>query len=723
MTNTLALINTSASRLFTHNLPAAARPSRSGSLAVPALAAAFALSSILGCEVTTRTTSRDAVGSTTAHAGAAAERIGAWGFDTAGMDTSVKPGDDFFAYTSGTWAKNTVIRPDRPSEGAFYKLRDLSEERCRAILENLRGEAGERGDRAKLAALYASFMDEATIERLDGAPIQPALDEIKRIANHKEFAAHMGRNTIGIGASAFNAGVGDDRKDPERYALSVRQSGLGLGNRELYLRDQFKPQRERYQQYIADMLTMAGSSDAAALAQKVMAFETSLAEAQWSIAESRQAEKTYNPKTLAELEQLAPGFEWRAFLESAGFAKADRAIVAQLTAFPPIAKLVTTTDLETLRAWSAFQTVDQAAPMLSKRFVDAHFDFRSKFLNSVPEQRARWKRGVEFVENAMGDALGREYVALYFPPSSKAQVESMVGNLRLALKARIDGLDWMSAETKAKAQEKLSKFGLKIGYPTKWRDYSTLEVRADDVVGNAMRAREHNAAFWAARLGQRVDRADFGMTPQTVNAYYSSTRNEIVFPAAILQPPFFDPNADSAINYGGIGAVIGHEITHGFDDQGRKSDGNGRLEDWWTSADAQQFEGRSKLLGDAYESIDFPQFGGLRLNGKQTMGENIADLGGVLLTSDAYTLSLNGKPAPVIDGFTGQQRVYLGWAQVWRTKTRDEALKQRIVSDVHSPGHIRAAAPLRHIEGWYQAFDVQPGQAGYLAPEARARIW
>jgi putative endopeptidase len=451
--------------------------------------------------------------------------------------------------------------------------------------------------------------------------------------------------------------------------------------------------------------------------------ETKVAEAQWTRAESRNRDKTYNPMTIAELESNAPGFPWRVALKEAGIDKIDRAIVRQNTALPKIAKIFGETPVATLKAWEAFHIVDDAAPLLSKRFVDTHWEFRSKFLNGTQEQRPRWKRAVSVAEGAMGEAIGRTYVAEYFPPESKAKMEKLVGDLRAAMKARIENLQWMGPDTKAKALEKLSKFGVKIGYPSKWRDYSALKIVEGDLAGNAERAGKFEWAYDVNRIGKPVDKGEWGMTPQTVNAYYTSTKNEIVFPAAILQPPFFDPNADPAVNYGGIGAVIGHEITHGFDDQGRKSDGNGVLRDWWTADDAAKFEAQATKLGAQYESINFAQLPGLHIIPRLTMGENIGDLGGILLAYDAYKISLNGQPAPVLDGFTGEQRVFLGWAQVWRTMVRDDALRQMLMTNPHSPGAVRAFAPLRNVDGWYEAFGVKEGDANYVKPEERVRIW
>jgi putative endopeptidase len=397
--------------------------------------------------------------------------------------------------------------------------------------------------------------------------------------------------------------------------------------------------------------------------------------------------------------------------------------VSQNTAFPKLAQIFAGADLETLKAWQAFHTVDDAAPLLSKRFVDANFEFRQKFLNGQPEQRDRWKRAVGLAENAMGEAIGRDYVKLYYPPESKAKMDKLVADLRVAMRKRIEGLQWMSAPTKVQALDKLQNFGLKIGHPDEWRDYSGLQIRNGDLFGNVERAAKFEWDYRRNRLGQRVDDKEWGMTPQTVNAYYSPVKNEIVFPAAILQPPFFDPNADPAVNYGAIGGVIGHEISHGFDDQGRKSDGKGVLRDWWTAEDAAKFEAQAAKLGAQYEAYTFPTLPGMAINGRVAMGENIGDLGGILLGLEAYRNSLGGKPAPVIDGFTGEQRLFMGWAQVWRTLWRDDALRQQIINGPHSPGQIRAFAPLRNVDAWYEAFNVKPGDKLYIAPEQRVRIW
>ncbi|MGH8074174.1 MAG: M13 family metallopeptidase [Lysobacter sp.] len=658
-------------------------------------------------------------GSTTA-----ATRFGTWGVDTDGMDTSVDPGADFFGYVSGTWAENTEIPADRSSWGAFYALRNLSESRVRQLVEGYpQADPASGGDAAKVAALYHGFLDEASIEKLGAAPLQPHLDAIRAATDKDAIAALMGQRNAGFGGSFFGAYVSDDQKSPDTYALYLSQSGLGLGDRQMYLDEKFAPQRERYVEYIAQMLELAGWDAPQASAKNIMAMETKIAEAHWTRAESRDRDKTYNPVMLADIDTTAPGFPWATFFKAAGVDYADRAVIRQDSAFPKIARIFADTDLDTLKAWQAFQTTDNAAPLLSKEFVDAEFGFRSKFMSGQPEQRERWKRAVAYAESAMGEAIGRDYVELYFPADAKAKMDDLVANVKAAMGARLEQLEWMSPATKAEAAKKLSNFGLKIGHPDTWRDYSALAVKSGDVFGNA----ERSAAFeWEhdrVRIGKPVDEGEWGMTPQTVNAYYSSVKNEIVFPAAILQPPFFDPDADPAVNYGGIGAVIGHEIIHGFDDQGRKSDGNGLLRDWWTAEDATQFEAQAERLGAQYEAYEFPTLPGLHINGRASMGENIGDLGGLTIALEAYRRSLDGKDAPVIDGFSGEQRLFMGWAQVWRTQYRDDALRQQLVGDSHSPGQVRAFAPLRNIDAWYDAFDVTEADALWIAPDDRVRIW
>jgi putative endopeptidase len=654
--------------------------------------------------------------------GVAARRYGTWGFDVGGMDTSVKPGENFFQYANGKALERLQMPSDRSRYGAFDQLRELSENRLKALVERTAAQGGQPGsDEYKIAGLYNAFMDEARVEKLDAAPIAADLRAVRALKTKTDVARSMGRSFGDFGSSLFGGFVSEDAKDPKSNALYLFQSGLGLPDRDYYLKDNFKTQREKYQVYVARMLRNVGWEGADKAAADIVAFETRLAEVQWSRIESRDDDKTYNPMTVAQLEKYAPGFPWRTWLAGMGATKVNRVIVAQNTAFPKMAKIFAETPVETLRAWQAFHGVDGAAPLLSKRFADANWEFRSKTLQGTPAQRPRWKRAIQLTEGAMGESLGRLYVAEYFPPESKAKMEALVNDIKSALKARIEKLEWMGPATKQKALEKLSKFGVKIGYPSKWRSYAGLEVDPNDLYGNAVRSGRFEWAYNLGKLGKPVDPDEWGMTPQTVNAYYTSTRNEIVFPAAILQPPFFDPNADPAVNYGGIGGVIGHEIGHGFDDQGRKSDGDGVLRDWWTAEDAAKFEVQAKRLGAQYEQ--FEPVPGAKVQGGLTMGENIGDLAGIALALEAYRLSLHGQPAPVLDGFTGDQRVFLGWAQVWQQKGRDDYYRQQVVSDPHSPAMFRAIGSVRNIDAWYEAFGVKEGDKYYVAPADRVRIW
>jgi len=590
-----------------------------------------------------------------------------------------------------------------------------------AVLEKSAANPAAAGDEAKIGAFYRSFMDEAKVNELGAKPLAADLAAIRGIKTKDQMAEHMGSTLREFGGSFFGSYVHDDAKDPEVYAAYLFQGGLGLPDRDYYLEERFKPQKDAYQAYIAKLLTLEGWDKPAENAAAIVAMETEIAKVSWTRAERRDDDKTYNPFEIAKLQAYAPGFNWSAFLKGANLSKANRVIVAENTAFPKIADIYAKAPLDTLKAWAAFNLADQAAPYLSKEFDQANYEFRNKTLSGQPVQQPRWKRAVTATDNNVGEALGKLYVEAYFPPESKAKMEALVGDIRVAMKDRIEKLDWMGPATKAKAQEKLSKFGVKIAYPDKWRDYSALQVKDGDLYGNIERATAFEWDYRAARLGGPVDDAEWGMTPPTINAYYQPTKNEIVFPAAILQPPFFDPEGDPAINYGGIGGVIGHEITHGFDDQGRKSDGDGKLSDWWTAEDAAKFDAQAKKFGAQYAAVEV--LPGAHINGDLTMGENIADLGGLLLALDAYHLSLKGKPAPVIDGLTGDQRVFLGWAQVWRGKYRDDRMRQQLVSDPHSPPKYRVQVPVKNIDAFYEAFGVKQGDGMYIAPTDRVRIW
>ena len=654
------------------------------------------------------------------HGAAAAHPFGTWGFDLAGRDTTVKPGDDFNEYANGTYLRTTDIPADKARFGPFDVLYENAQAQLKSIIET--SAANPANDNArKVGALYASFMDEARIEQLGAAPLAADLAAVKAVTDHAGMARLMGESHAGFGASLFGVDVFEDLQKPDLNSAYLGQGSLGLPDRDYYLKPDFAAQREAYLAYLTTTLTAIGWTDPAKAAADILAFETRVADKQWTTVQRRQIDKLYNPTRVADLPTLAPGFDWAAFMAGAQVSEVDTLVLMENTAIPGIAQVFADTPIETLKAWQAFNVVDQASPYLSKAFVDARFDFRGKTLRGQPENRPRWNRGVALVDGQLGEVLAQEYVRLHFPASSKAQMEALVGNIRDAMTERLKHVDWMSEPTREQALYKMSKFGVKIGYPDKWRSYDGLELKPDDLYGNVERSSAFEWAYKRGKIGKPVDPLEWGMTPQTVNAYYNPPRNEIVFPAAILQAPFFDPNADPAVNYGGIGAVIGYEITHGFDDQGRKSDGDGVLRDWWTPEDAARFEERAKVLGAIYDKLE--PIPGVHVNGDLTMGENIADLGGLLLALDAYHKSLNGQPAPVIDGLTGDQRVFLGWAQVWREKSREAALKEQLTTDPHSPGPVRAATSPCNIDAWYAAFGVSPDQKEYIAPDARARIW
>jgi putative endopeptidase len=647
-------------------------------------------------------------------------RYGTWGFDLSGMDRSVKPGDDFFKFANGTWDRTTEIPSDKVRWGNFNKLRELSDARLHAILEEAAAGKLDDPDAAKIAAGYAAYMNEKLAEKLDARPLAPELAQVRKVRTKDEFTALMGKANVTGFTTILPVFVSIDAKAPTKYAVLTATGGLGLPDRDYYLQPNFAEKKAKYQAYVQQMLTMVGWEKPAENAKAIVDFETKLAEASWSRIERRDRDKTYNPMTPAEL-SVATGFDWNRYLAASELPKVERVVVTTNTAFPTFGKIYAETPLATLKAWQAFHLADGAAPYLSDRFVQAHFQFRSKELAGQPELQARWKRAAGFMDRSIGESVGRVYVARYFTPEAKAKMDDLVLNIRTAMGARIEKLEWMGPETKAKALEKLQKFTVKIGYPVMWRDYSKLELKKDDLYGNAIRAGAFEWRRQVARLDQPVDKREWGMTPQTVNAYYNFANNEIVFPAAILQPPFFDPDADPAINYGGIGGVIGHEISHGFDDQGRKSDGDGVLREWWTAEDAAKFKAQAEKLGAQYSA--FEPLPGAKVQGGLTMGENIGDMGGLSLGLDAYHASLKGAPAPVIDGLTGDQRVFLGWAQVWREKIRDEALRQQVVTDPHSPAYYRVNGTIRNIPGWYEAWDVKAGDKLYVAPEDRVRIW
>ena len=651
----------------------------------------------------------------------ASPKYGTWGYDKSGEDPSTTPGTDFFRYANGAWFDRQEIPADRVRYGNFDKLNILSETRTRLLIED--AAAGRSGDpdAAKIGAAYSAFMDQARVDALGATPLAHDLADIRAETSREDVARLMGRSPMGFQSGVFGPSIQPDEKSPNRYIVHLGADGLGLPDRDYYLKPSFAEKKAAYQAYVSQQLTLAGWEHPDASAQAILGFETRIAEASWERSDERDPIKTYNPMTVDALQAYAPGFDFKTFLAAADLGGVQNLVVTDNTAFPKIAAIFAAAPMDTLKAWQAFHVIDSASPYLSDPFVQARFNFRNKTLAGQPQIQPRWKRGVNFVNGALGEAVGRLYVAKYFTPDAKAKMDALVGNIKVAMAARIQHVGWMSPETKARAEDKLSKFTVKIGYPVRWRDYAALELNSTDLYGDA----ERNVAFeWkrqVKRMNGPVDKLEWDMTPQTVNAYYNPSNNEIVFPAAILQPPFFDADADMAINYGGIGAVIGHEMTHGFDDEGRHYDGTGLLSDWWAPQDAAKFEAQIDRLGGQYDK--FEPVKGAFIKGKLTMGENIADLGGVLLALDAYHASLHGKPAPVIDGLTGEQRFFLGFAQIWREKTREDAQRQRLVTDFHSPSHFRVVGPLRNVDAWYEAFGVGPSDPMYLAPDQRARIW
>jgi putative endopeptidase len=647
--------------------------------------------------------------------------IGDFGVDLAAGDHRVHPGDDFFAYANGSWNESFVIPADHSSYGPFNALEELSTERVRGIIEAAGGAHPPAGTpEQQIGDYYASYMDEGAIEAAGLAPAEPDLKRISAASSRESLARLFALPGF---ASLFDIDLPADFRNPDRYAVLISESSLGLPDRDYYRKDDpsLKALREKYQAYITKMLTLGGTADAAARARDILAFETAVARVQWPIEKRRDVDATWNPRTRAQLLEYAPGFPWAAFLDAAQLGARQDLVLAELGAIRELAELFNHTPVPTLQAWLTFQYLSGHAPYLPRRFDAARFEFYGRTLRGQLEQRERWKRAVDEVNSALGEPVGRLYAAQYFPPESKAKMLALCGDLLAALSERLDALDWMSAETRSRAHEKLATFTLKIGYPDEWKDYSQLLIRRDDLLGNVRRAAEWHWSYQVARLDRPVDRAEWQMNPQDINAYYNPSNNEIVFPAAILQPPFFDPHADSAVNYGAIGAVIGHEIGHGFDDQGRKFGPDGALEDWWTAQDAQVFGARTARLIHEYSA--FEALPGLKVNGANTVGENIGDLGGLNMAYEAYRISLHAAPAPVIDGLTGAQRFFLAYAQVWRSKYRDGALRELVLSDVHSPDKFRVNGPLPNIDAWYEAFNVQPGDKLYLKPEDRVRIW
>ncbi len=647
------------------------------------------------------------------HSAMAKPVYGNWGVELVNRDTAIKPGDDFEKHASGSWLAKSEIPSDKAAIGSGNEINDRVQDQLQKMLVS-----GLSGN--KYSALYASFMNEAKVEAVGLTPLKADLAKLAAIKTRAQFARFMGGTNGAFGISLVDFGVGADTLDPMMNVMYLGQGGIGLPDREYYTAEQFKPQREAYRGYIERTMRSIGNSDPAAAARAVVAFETAIAAKSWPVADRRDIGKLNNPMSTAELAKYAPGFEWTQWLAGARVSAQKRIIIGENTAVRDIVAVHAATPLATLKLWQQFHLADQAAPYLTKDMVNSRFEY-SRTLSGVSTLRPRWKRAVGLVDGALGELVGQDYVRLHFPAAAKAKMEALVTNLKLAMADRISANGWMSAPTKAAAQEKLSKMDVMVGYPDKFRNYDAVRIDAGDLYGNVQRAGKFNADYAMEDLGKKVDRKKWGMNPQTVNAYNGGLENKIVFPAGILQAPMFDLGADDAVNYGAIGAVIGHEIIHGFDDQGRKIDATGAVRDWWTKEDAARFEAQAKVFGAQYAKFEAAP--GAFINPELTMGENIADLAGLEVSLSAYRKSLGGNDAPVIDGLTGDQRFFLAFAQAWRTKQRPDAVKNQVATDPHSPARFRVIGPLRNIDAWYAAFGVNPGDAMYIAPEARAKIW
>ena len=647
------------------------------------------------------------------------------GIDLENLDQSVRPQDNFYRYVNGTWLKNNDIPGDKTAIGSFYDLRDQADEDVKNLISELAATEGLEagGDEQKVADLYRSFMDTAAIEALEFDPLKPIFEKIDRIENKQDLAAFFGEyGYLGM-ANPFALYVSIDAKDSARYAVHIWQSGLGLPDQDYYFNDEerFVKLRAGYLAHIANMFSLAGFENGDQAAKTIMDLETKLAKHHWTRVESRDSEKRYNKFATADLNTLTDAFDWQAFLTAQRIADQQDIIINQPSFIKGFGEVFAASSVAEWKTYLRFHTLSALASYLPSEIDAEDFDFFSRQLQGRKEPRARWKRGVDVVNGNLGEVIGKVYVNKHFKPQAKARMTELVENLRTAYGNSIDQLAWMTEDTKKQAHVKLAAFTPKIGYPDRWEDYSALSITADDLVGNIMRARKVSEQKELDKLGGPIRKWEWGMTPQTVNAYYSPTRNEIVFPAAILQPPFFNMSADDAVNYGGIGAVIGHEMGHGFDDQGSKYDASGNLRNWWSETDLEEFRKRGANLVEQYAGYEV--FDGVNVNGELTLGENIGDLSGVTIAYKAYKESLKGEEAPVIDGLTGDQRFFMGYAQIWRSKVVEESMRNRIVTDTHSPGEFRALGSLSNIDEFYTAFDVKEGDAMYLPPEKRVKIW
>ena len=646
------------------------------------------------------------------------------GLELKGYDKSVRPQDDLFRAANGHWLSTTEIPADKSSYGAFHQLADLSDKRARAIIEDLSKKKAKAGTvEQKIGDYYAAYMNTAAIDKAGLAPIKPLLDSIAAIQTREQLATWLGAQT-GVVDLPVPLGIEADYQDPTINRLQTWQGGLGLPDRDYYLKkddERLGKARGAYVDYLQTLAKTAGIADPAGSAQRVLAIEERLAQVQWDKVELRDPQKTYNPMTPAELAQKAPGFDWNAFFTAASLPGLDKLSASQPSYLTGAAKILGEASLDDLKLYLTLRTIDANATTLPKVYRDAHFAFHGAALTGAKSQQPRWQQAVGNVNGALGEAVGEVYVKRHFPAADKARMVQLVNNLLASYKESIDKLSWMTPATKAQAQDKLSKYMVKIGYPDVWRDYGALEVKAGDPVGNNLRASVFEWKRQAAKASKPVDRREWLMTPQTVNAYYNPTLNEIVFPAAILQPPFSNTKADDAVNYGAIGAVIGHEISHGFDDQGSQFDGDGKLRNWWTDDDRKAFDAIGSKLVAQYEGYE--PIAGKHLNGKLTLGENIADLSGLQIAYKAYLRSLGGKPAPVIDGYTGEQRFFMGWSQAWREKARDERKLQLLTIDPHSPPEFRANGAAVNHDGFHEAFKTKPGDKMFKPSDDRIRIW
>lgn len=655
--------------------------------------------------------------------------LGDWGVDLTMMKPNADPGDDFFRFANGRWLEDFEIPEDESRWGAFNELRERSRERVQAIVEEMAAAEHEKGTiEQKIGDFYASFMDVETINDKGLEPLRPLLDEIASVSTAGELLRLMGQAPRKNLNGPIGGYVGIDRKNPDRYMLNIGHSGLGLPDRSYYLEDseRFEAIRKAYRAHIAEMLGKAGVDNGEEAAESIYQLEKSIAEKHWPREELRNRDKTYNLYKITDLDAEFPALDWSEYFEAAGVpvSEIEELNITTPDAINPLAAMLEAEPLETWKAYLTFHAIRNHADVLSQDVYDEHFGFYGKTLSGQPEQKPRWKRAVDEIggtRSGLGEAIGRVYVERYFPPEAKRQMEELVENLRAAFRKRLERIEWMGEETKEEAFAKLETFNPKIGYPDEWRDFSDLEIVPGDLMTNVRNVREFFYQDQISRLTGPADKDEWFMSPQTVNAYYNSSWNEIVFPAGILQPPFFDPDADPAVNYGGIGGVIGHEMGHGFDDQGSKSDAEGVQRNWWTDEDRERFEERTQTLVEQYNQYE--PIEGQTVNGHLTLGENIGDLGGLSIALEAYKISLDGEEPPVLDGFTGTQRVFLGWAQVWQGKTREEAMLRRLKSDSHSPAEFRVNGVVRNMDDWYEAFDVSEENDLYLPPEERVSIW